>query len=354
MASTTILRHRKVLANEPNLDRGSTVDSLRSFASAATLIGSRRIDPARRAKRQRARVSSHHMKLLREPLLHFVAAGAVLFGGYAWFNPEKGDLGGVELVRVTDGDVRWLVETWSKQWLRQPNRYELRGMIADLVNEELLAREALEMGLEKDDTIVRRRLAQKLRFLIEDTSHLVEPTEDELRSYYASHADRFEVPVQVSFTQVFFNPAGREDAAAAAETSLVALQKEGNDELAATIGDRFLLEGEFRDLDAAAVSGMFGPDFAAAVFDMQSGAWSGPIKSAYGLHLVFVSEISAAKSRPFEEVRDALLADWWREQEEIASREYMDRLHAKYGVELDEEVKVLLDDTAAPDQAATR
>ena len=89
------------------------------------------------------------------------------------------------------------------------------------------------------------------------------------------------------------------------------------------------------------------------MFGLESGAWSGPIKSAYGLHLVFISKTSAAKPRPFEEVRGALLADWWREKEETASREYMDRLRAKYGVELDVEVKVLLGDGAAPNMAAT-
>src|SRR5687767_10627973 len=98
------------------------------------------------------------MKLLREPLVHFVAFGAVLFAAYAWFNRDQVETGGVEPVRVTDGDVRWLVETWRKQWLRQPGPDDLRGMITDLVNEELMAREALEMGLEKDHTIVRRRL----------------------------------------------------------------------------------------------------------------------------------------------------------------------------------------------------
>lgn len=292
------------------------------------------------------------MKLLREPLVHFVAAGAVLFGAYAWFSRDQVDTGGVEPVQVTDGDVRWLVETWSKQWLREPSPNELRGMIADLVNEELMAREALEMGLEKDDTIVRRRLAQKLKFLVEDTAHFVEPSEDELRSYYASHADRFMAPATVSFTQIFYNPAGRDDAVAAAETSLVALRNGRNGELAAASGDRFLLDGEFRDLDASALSGMFGPEFAAAVFGLKSGAWSGPIRSAYGLHLVFISKTNVTKPRPFEEVRGALLADWWREKEETASREYIDRLRAKYGVELDAEVKVLLGDYAAPTMAA--
>jgi PPIC-type PPIASE domain len=294
------------------------------------------------------------LKLLHEPLVHFIAAGAILFAAYWWIDRDQIDANGVEPVQVTDGDVRWMVETWSKQWLREPNPSELRGMIADLVDEELMAREALEMGLEKDDTIVRRRLAQKLKFLVEDTAHLVEPSEDVLRNHHASYADRFQAPATVSFTQVFFNQGGRVDAWAAAETSLIALQNERNGDLAATIGDRFLLDGAFQNLEASAVSGMFGSEFAAAVFGLESGAWSGPVKSAYGLHLVFVSETSPAAPRPFEEVREAVLADWWREKEETAGQEYIDRLRAKYGVEVDAEVEALLGDNATPDVLATQ
>ena len=152
--------------------------------------------------------------------------------------------------------------------------------------------------------------------------------------------------------QIFFDSAGRKDAAADAKASLVALQNEGNGEHTATIGDRLLIDGEFRNVDQAAVSGMFGPDFAAAVFALKPGAWSGPIKSGYGLHLVFVSQITSAAPHSFGEVRNAVLTDWWREKEEAARREYMDRLRAKYGVEFDETVRALLDDSPAPSRAA--
>jgi len=293
------------------------------------------------------------VKLLKEPLLHFVAGGAVLFGAYALLDRDAANVDAKEPIRITEGDVQWLVDSWSKQWLRAPNPEEVERMVVDLVEEELLAREAVETGLDKGDTVVRRRLAQKLKFLVEDTSRLLEPTEAELASYHAAHARRFEAGPTVSFMQVFFNPEQRADAAADAKTSLVALQRDGGESIAGTMGDRFLIESRFDDLDRTAVSGIFGPEFADAVFALRRGEWSGPIKSGYGLHLVYMSSIAPARPQSFSEVRDAVLQDWRREKEEAAYREYLNALRAKYGVEIDDGVRAVFRVEVATDAATT-
>lgn len=288
-------------------------------------------------------------RFLREPLLHFCVAGAVLFGGYAWLESGKEPAATGTSIEINEGQVRWLIETWRRQWLREPGSAELQGMIADLVEEEILAREAIEMGLERDDTIVRRRLAQKLTFLVEDTSRLVEPAEDELRAWHAAHQDRFTTAATVSFTQVFFNGSKRSDAEADARATLVAL---GDDEAASpNLGDRLLVEGDFRDLDQVAVASIFGPEFADAVFSSAPGQWSGPIASGYGQHLVYVSAATAGKPQAFEAVRDRVTADWWRERERVARRDYMALLRAKYPVEIDPAVQALLEGAPAPDAA---
>src|SRR6185436_15285427 len=124
----------------------------------------------------------------------------------------------------------------------------LQGLVADLVKEELLAREAREMGLGENDTIVRRRLAQKLKFLVEDTSRLVEPTEQELRQFYEANSARFQSGARVSFSQIFFNPEQRKDATSDAKAALIDL-KAGRGDLPAPIGDRLLLDADFRDAD---------------------------------------------------------------------------------------------------------
>jgi parvulin-like peptidyl-prolyl isomerase len=282
------------------------------------------------------------MKLLSEPLLHFAIGGAVLFAGYAWLNREQAPTDSLEPVRIGEGEVRWLKETWTNQWLREPSTQQLRGLVADLVTEELLAREAREMGLEENDTIVRRRLAQKLKFLVEDTSRLVEPTEEELRQFYAANPAHFQTGARVSFTQIFFNPEQRKDATSDAMAALSELKAAGRNDLPTTIGDRLLLGADFRDADEQTVSSMFGQEFSRAVFALSAGVWSGPIESGYGVHLVSIADLAPAKQRPFDEVRDAVLAEWRRQQESEANFDYLARLREKYGVELDDSVKPLL------------
>lgn len=292
------------------------------------------------------------MKLLGEPLLHFAVGGAILFAGFAWLNREQVDPRGVEPVRIGEGEVRWLKETWANQWLREPSPEELQGLIADLVSEELLAREALEMRLDENDTIVRRRLAQKLLFLVEDTSRLADPTEEELRQFQTAHAARFQTTARVSFTQIYFNPEHRKDPSSDAREALVELRAAGGGDLAATMGDRLLVEAEFRDADEQTVSSMFGSEFAEAVFGLEPGVWSGPVKSGYGFHLVRIAGLTPAMQRPFEQVRDEVLKEWRVEKETATNRDYLARLRKKYGVILDDSVKALLGTNPVADMAA--
>src|SRR5688572_15405038 len=193
------------------------------------------------------------MKLLKEPLLHFAVAGVVLFAIYAWLNESRPAADGVEPVRIGAGEIQWLKETYSSQWLRPPDANELKGLVTNLVEEELLAREAQAMGLGDDDTIIRRRLAQKLKFLVEDTSRLAEPTDAELRRYFEANAARFEDSPRMSFSQIYFNPENRKDAAEDAGLILVGLNANTSADVA-ELGDRFLLEAEMRHADRGVIA----------------------------------------------------------------------------------------------------
>jgi hypothetical protein len=124
------------------------------------------------------------MKLIKEPLLHFALVGALLFITYGLVQGYRSLETTGEPVEIGGGELRWLTETFKNQWQRLPDDQELRGLASNLIEEELLAREAYVLGLDKDDTIVRRRLAQKLLFLIEDSSRFTEPSETELRALY--------------------------------------------------------------------------------------------------------------------------------------------------------------------------
>jgi parvulin-like peptidyl-prolyl isomerase len=288
--------------------------------------------------------------LLREPLLHFAVAGAILFGGYSWLNDRHVEATASEQISLGEGDVRWLKQTWSSQWLREPTAEELKGLVEDLLNEKVMAREAQEMGLEKDDTIIRRRLAQKLKFLVEDTAQLAEPTEAELRQYYAANPAHFETPGKLSFRQVYFNPEHRKDAAADATAALGALTANVEDD--SLEGDRLLFGDSFADTDEQALSGMFGADFAREVFGLEPGGWRGPVKSGYGFHLVLVTQRTATAPKPFETVKDAVLAEWRSAKQTELSRNYLVELRNKYGVELDESTKAALGSGPATNVAA--
>lgn len=284
-------------------------------------------------------------KFLQEPLLHFLLIGALLFGAYAWQNRGASGQSTPRLVRVSEGDVQWLKATWAKQWQREPTPEELGGLVTEFLKEELLAREAREMGLDQNDVYVRRRLAQKVEFLVQDTSRLVEPTEDDLQRFYAAHPERFGEPARVSFTHLYFSRDQRKDPAADAKTALEQLRAPQPSTLSAppaNWGDRFLLDSEFRDADQLALAGQFGPKFASAVFALPPGGWHGPIESGYGLHLVRVSAQTPARPREFAQVRAQVL-DRWREQQQRADNEkFFSGLLKKYDVVVDEKVKPLV------------
>lgn len=282
------------------------------------------------------------MKLFREPLVHFAIAGVVLFSTYSWLSGSKPAADGVEPVRIGSGEIQWLKETYSNQWFRPPDATELQGLVADLVNEELLAREAQAMGLGENDTIVRRRLAQKLKFLVDDTSRLAEPTDAELRPYFEANAARFEHSPRVSFSQIYFNPDNRKEAAKDAGLVLAKLSADASADVA-EFGDRFLLEAEMTQADRQAIANTFGDEFADALLAIEPGKWSGPLNSGYGAHLVFVSERQTARKPVFEAVRDKVVVEWRRESEQKVRREYLARLREKYGVEFDDSVKAHLE-----------
>ena len=285
------------------------------------------------------------MKLLREPLLHFAIAGGLLFGGYALVDRDL-PKATADPIRIGEGEVRWLRGTVANQWQRSPTTTELRSLVDGLVEEQLLAREAEALGLDRDDTIVRRRLAQKLSFLIDDTARIAEPSDEVLRLFYATHPDLFRAEARISFTQLFFNPERRPDAETDAKAALVSISASRGDPQA--VGDPTLLESQFRAVDEPSVAAAFGPAFARAIFSLPPGSWSGPVTSGYGTHLVRVTELAPAKLRPFEEVRTKVAEEWRHQQEVETKAAYLARLRAKYGVVLDDAVSFLGAEPAGP------
>ena len=254
------------------------------------------------------------MKLLREPLFHFIIAGALLFAGYEWLNRGKQQPEASEPVRIGEGEARWLRETFASQWRRQPTADEFNGLLATLVNEAVLAREARALGLDQDDTIVRRRLAQKLTFLIEDTARIAEHGRGRAdRRYYAAHAQLYSTQPLVSFRHVFFSPQRRPDAEADARQALAALDAPTRP-ASRPFGDALIIADSFNEIDTQAVSSLFGPAFARDLFGSSAGLVERAVESSFGVHLVEVTFKREAEPRRFEDVRQTVADDWRRQR----------------------------------------
>jgi hypothetical protein len=277
-------------------------------------------------------------------MIHFLVLGGLLFGAYTWIHrgDGPGSIGASREIRIGEGEVAWLRETWGRQWQRDPTPEELRGLVTEYVKEELLAREARAMGLDENDTIVRRRLAQKLTFILEDTSALAVPADDDLRRNYAAHPERYRTEPRISFEQIYLSVEQQRDAQADAEALLAKLNRPGFNESPENLGDRSLLDAEFTDSDERSVRAQFGDDFSQAVFALQPGAWQGPIASGFGLHLVRVNSMTPGQLLEFAEVHDKILDDWRADRKRDDTARYFEVLRKRYHVIVDESVKPLL------------
>ena len=279
--------------------------------------------------------STGRMKWLREPLVHFLVIGAALFAIYNFIN--RGHTSNTSYrIRLTETDLNQLELFYMSQWHRAPTPQEFSRLVEDRVRDEVLYREALGMGLDKDDTIVKRRMAQKMEFLSENVANSHAPSPSELNSWYEKNKQRFAQPSQLTFRHIYFSPDRRGDQTAADATaalSKLANQPE-NARVASSLGDRFMLQDRYENSSAEDLAKDFGPNFAQSVFTLKPGSWQGPVRSGYGLHLVFIETKTPGRVPPFDEVAPDVKAAWLAEQRTNEWNKAYQAMRAKYEVEL--------------------
>lgn len=259
--------------------------------------------------------------------------GSALFGLDAWLDEGNGVGGDRPPIVLSDRFVDALARQRQAQTGQAPDAATREALVRDFVREEALVREARRRGLDRGDPIVRRRLAQKMEFLLEGTVRIPEPTERQLRAHLRDHPDRFARPARIAFEHVFFSPDARSDPRADARAALGRLRgSDGGDGRAAAGGDPFLLGGEqpLRTVERHART--FGPPFADRLAELEPGAWHGPAQSALGWHLVRVTDREPGALPPLEEVRDRVRASWMRDRREEAHRQAVERLVDSYPV----------------------
>ena len=271
---------------------------------------------------------------LREPLLHFLLLGVVLFVAYSYFHRGRGGVESSKQIALTLDDLRTMDTYFVSQWHRQPTPAEFQAMVEDKVREEVLYREALAMGLDKDDTIVKRRMAQKMQFLAEDVAAAHEPSTAELKAWFEKNSNKFALPSRYSFRHLYFSPDKRgknaqDDAAKA--LARIAGQPEDS-KLALSLADPFMFQDYYGDRAPEALAKEFGPQFVVAFEKLKPGSWQGPIESGYGWHLLYVDTVIPGRIPAFEEMEPDVKTAWLGEQKQQAWQKAYQQMRAKYAV----------------------
>ena len=273
-------------------------------------------------------------KWLHEPLLHFLLIGAALFVFYNLQTDDSDD--DSNSIVISEPDIDRLIILWEKKWQRLPTEAELEGLIEAQIREEVLYREALAMGLDQNDTIVRRRLAQKVEFISADLASQAEPSDADLQTYLDAHTDKFAVPARISFQQVYLNADQRgnhveEDA----KRLLDELARPGASVDIMAAGDPFMFGQQHANLTEHGVARLFGQQFAEKIFELPVGAWQGPVVSGYGLHLVYVDAKSEAKASTLDEVRDKVRDEWLAQQRRKMDQVFYSELRKRYDIKIE-------------------
>jgi peptidyl-prolyl cis-trans isomerase C len=273
---------------------------------------------------------------LREPLLHFLLVGLALFALYRALNPQAVEPENRSRIELTEDDLRQLEVGWMAQWRRPPTPEEVRRLVDGKVREEILYREALALGLDQGDTIVKRRMAQKMEFLAEDVSDLRQPNREELKTWFEKNALRFTIAGRVSFRHLYFSFDRRGERAheAAQGTLAKLLCQPGASPETTTVADPFMFQDNYSDRSPEQVANVFGAKFTRSLFQLEPGRWQGPVESGYGWHLVWVESMTPARLPVFEEVEPEVRSQWVADQRAEFKRQTFETMRARYEVVL--------------------
>jgi PPIC-type PPIASE domain len=281
------------------------------------------------------------LHLFREPLFQFLLLGAALFALFGIFG-KKNEAEAPAKIVISAQRVGTLADGFARTWRRPPTEQELKGLVDDYIRDEVFYREGRAAGLDRDDVIIRRRVRQKMEFLAEDMA-AVEPTEEQLTAYLASHPERFRTDERLTFHHVFLSATRRGSAMENDSKELAStLVRAGATENAAALGDPFLLGEEFRSLSQGDVARTFGDAFVKQISAVEPGRWQGPIPSSFGLHFVFVDERTPGSQPPLDTIRQSVQTEWLNERRLEAEQALYRKLRDHYEIVVESPAKAAL------------
>jgi len=268
---------------------------------------------------------------IREPLVLFLVLGAGIFvlfefiGDSDEFQPDE--------IVVGAGQIERMSQAWRKTWMRVPTQPELEGLIEDYIQEEIYYREAVALGLDQDNAVIRRHLRQKMKFLSEDIAAQVDPDEEELDAFLSENPERFREDAQFSFRHIYFNLDAR-GTSTDADARQVLANLNGTETAADTmaLGDPLPLSREFELIPERDIRNRFGRIFAQQLSILESGQWLGPVESGFGLHLVFVDERIDAYVPELDSIHNAVVREWREARRQQVNAAFYQGLRSRYSV----------------------
>jgi peptidyl-prolyl cis-trans isomerase C len=274
------------------------------------------------------------IRWLKDPLFHFLLIGAGIFILYGWQADD--DAVRPDQIVFTEARIDQLINLWERKWQRLPTQRELQGLIEQQIREEVFYREALAMGLDEDDMVVRRRMSQKMEFISNDLASLAEPDDGELQVYLDENRDKFAIPGRVSYSQVYLDASKRgEQVYSDADELLAELLQSTVDIDISMVGDSFMGGYRFTDETDFGVGRIFGKDFAQQLFELPVGGWVGPVESGYGLHLVRIDSRTDVQIPSLEQVRDKVRMEWLAEQQRQTNDLLYAELRKRYDITIE-------------------
>ncbi|MBR0973950.1 MULTISPECIES: peptidyl-prolyl cis-trans isomerase [Bradyrhizobium] len=273
-------------------------------------------------------------RLLEEPLLHFLALAVAVFAAYGLLN--RFDAGKPDEIIITESRVERLATQFTAIWQRPPASVELKNLIDDYVKEEIFVREALALGLDRDDTIIRRRLRLKMEFLNSAETATLSPTDAELEIYLKDHAGKFEIDPAYAFVQVLLSPDRHGDRLDRDAASALQILRTKSSIDPGEFGDATLLPQTLELTSKASISQTFGPAFAEAIDRIAPGQWTGPVESDFGLHLIRVTEHQPGRMPALAEVRAAVEREWGNDKRKAIEGQRFAALLTSYRVTMEE------------------
>jgi len=267
--------------------------------------------------------------LLREPLLHFLILGGLIFSVYfAFYEPA---VLATNVITIGPERIEQLSKSFAAVWQHPPSSKELEGILENEIREEVYYREAIALGLDTNDAIVRRRLRQKMEFLADSSAGLLEPAAGELEAYLVTHKAKFQSTPRVSFRQIFL---GTDPSTESIERLLRDLRAGAPGDEPRSPGTRSLLPTEMDLSSPRTIDAVFGEGFYAKLAMLPNERWTGPVESTYGAHVVRLGEFVARRTPPLAEIRETLLLDWKATKAREIRELHYATLRERYAVEI--------------------